>query len=323
MDHAYPEIPVEKLKLYHSMDRKLYSILVFALKRDPKVSVNMIALWIWLELDVLDAVVPNILLSPLNSINGLADEAVACLRCITDTTYLSSSDASEISLSQSVLGEQLSLKFFHENRALAYRGVRMVVENICVKVLDDLMEMAMPRNTERQMVMIPPVDEPMMPRFGGLRRTGESSRSVVPPMDPMISRFGGLRLTGESSRSVVPPVDPMIQKFGGLKLTGESSQSPVPPLHMEEPKENRILFATFSRGYPVFEWELRSYFYRVFGHCVESITMQPVKANEQSLFALIVLTSSAFVDLILRGEEKAKFSVRGKQVWMRKYSPKA
>nr|GMD50592.1 uncharacterized protein LOC109168955 [Ipomoea batatas] len=327
MDPAYPEVPVEMLKHFHSLDRELYSILVFELERDPKVSVNTIALWIWLELDVLDDVVPNILLSSIKSINGLADEALVCLRCITDATYLSSSDASEISLSQSVLGEQLSLKFFHENRAQAYRGVRSVVENVCVKVLDDLMGMAMTRNTERQalktqMVMIPPV-EPMMPRFGGLTRTGESSRSVLPPMDSMVSRFGGIRLTGESSQSVVPPVDPMIQRFGGLKLTGESSQSAVPPLHMEEPKENRTVFATFSRGYPVFEWELRSHFYRMFGHCVESITMQPVKPNEQSLFALVVFTSPAIVDLVLRGMEKAKFMVKGKQVWMRKYARKA
>nr|GLL40061.1 hypothetical protein DM860_009457 [Ipomoea trifida] len=246
MDPAYPEVPVEMLKHFHSLDRELYSILVFELERDPKVSVNTIALWIWLELDVLDDVVPNILLSSIKSINGLADEALVCLRCITDATYLSSSDASEISLSQSVLGEQLSLKFFHENRAQAYRGVRSVVENVCVKVLDDLMGMAMTRNTERQ----------------------------------------------------------------ALKT-------------QMEPKENRTVFATFSRGYPVFEWELRSHFYRMFGHCVESITMQPVKPNEQSLFALVVFTSPAIVDLVLRGMEKAKFVVKGKQVWMRKYARKA
>nr|GMD58861.1 uncharacterized protein LOC109160696 isoform X2 [Ipomoea batatas] len=38
------------------------------------------------------------------------------------------------------------------------------------------------------------------------------STSVAEPMDPMIPRFGGLRLSGESSWSVVPPMDPETQR---------------------------------------------------------------------------------------------------------------
>lgn len=322
MEAAYLEAPVKTMNRSHSMDRKLYSILVFELERDPKVSVNIIALWVWLEQGLFNDVVPKILLLPIKLINGLADEAVACLRCITDTMYLFSSDASEISLTQNLLGKQLSLNFFHENRVKASCGIRMVVENVCVKVLKDLIEMAIKRKTERQllrtqMVRMPPsVAEPMdsmIPRFGGLRLTGESSQSAVLPMDPMMERFGGLRLTGESSQSVVPP----------LRMENpKDNRTMVPPSRMENPKHNRTMFATFSKGYPVSERELRDYFNRMFGDCVESISMQLVKPNEQSLFALIVFTSPAIVYLILRGMEKAKFMVKGKQVWMRKYIPK-
>ncbi|XP_019164516.1 PREDICTED: uncharacterized protein LOC109160698 isoform X1 [Ipomoea nil] len=218
--------------------------------------------------------------------------------------YLFSSDASEISLTQNLLGKQLSLKFFHENRAEALYGIRMIVEDVCVKVLGDLVKMAIKRTTEQellktQMVMMPPsVSEPMIPRFGGLR------------------------VSGESSQSVVPPVDPMIQRFGGLGLTDESSESVMPPLLLNEPKDVRTMFATFSKGYPVFETELWGYFNRMFGDCVESISMQVVKPNEQSLFALVVFTSSAIVDLVLRGLAKAKFTIKGKNVWMRKFIPR-
>nr|GMD57230.1 Rho guanine nucleotide exchange factor [Ipomoea batatas] len=38
--------------------------------------------------------------------------------------------------------------------------------------------------------------------------------------------------------------------------------------------------------------------WRMFGDCVESISMQVMKPNEQSLFALFVFTSSAIVDLV-------------------------
>nr|GMD83444.1 uncharacterized protein LOC109160696 isoform X2 [Ipomoea batatas] len=136
------------------------------------------------------------------------------------------------------------------------------------------------RNTKRellktQMVMIPPsVAEPMDPmilRFGRLRLSGESSRSVVPPIDPMQQRFGGLKVTGESSQSVVPPIDPRIQRFGGLGFTGKSSESVIPPLLMDEPKEKRKMFATFSKGHPVSEWEHWGYFNRMFGECLATV----------------------------------------------------
>ncbi|XP_019164515.1 PREDICTED: uncharacterized protein LOC109160696 isoform X2 [Ipomoea nil] len=377
MDAAYPEVSVELMNLFHEIDRKLYSTLVFELELDPKVSVNIIALWIWLEKNKIKNAVDKVLSSPIKLINGLADEAVSCLRCITDDMYLFSSDASEITLTQNVLAKQLSLKFFHENRTCALSGIRMVVETVCVKVLDDLIQMAITRNAERQLLktqmvmMPPPVAEPkdaMIPRFGGLQVTGESSRSVVPPMDPMTSRFGGFEVTGESSQSVAPPIDPMIEKrfgglrfagessqsvvppidpmiqtfggfrfagessqsvvppvdpliqsFGGLTLTGESSGSAMPPLRMEEPKDNRTMYATFSNGYPVSDWELWIYFNRMYGDCVESISMQQVvEPNDQSMFALIVFTSPRIVHLILRGLEKAFFTIQGKEVWIRK-----
>nr|GME15298.1 Rho guanine nucleotide exchange factor [Ipomoea batatas] len=247
MDTAYPEVPVKLMNHFHAMDRELYSILVFVLERDPKVSVIIIALWIWLEHNNINCAVQKILSSSsIKLINGLADEAVACLRCITDAMYLFSSDASEVSLTQKVLGKKLSLNFFHENRAKALDGIRVIVEDVCVKELGDLLNLAMQ------------------------------------------------------------------QRFGGLRFTGEY-----------EPKEKRKMFATFSKGHPVFKWELWGYFNRMYGDCVESISMQVVKPNEQSLFAVIVFTSSAIVGLVLRGLEKAKFTIKGKHVWMRKFIPKA
>nr|GMD57229.1 Rho guanine nucleotide exchange factor [Ipomoea batatas] len=118
-------------------------------------------------------------------------------------------------------------------------------------------------------------------------------------------------------------MDPKIQRFRGLGLTCKSSELVMPPLLMDEPKEKRKMFDTFSEGHPVFEWLLQQDIWRMFGDCVESISMQVVKPNEQSLFALFVFTSSAIVDLVLKGLKKAKFTIKGKHVWMRKFIPKA
>ncbi|KAI3807169.1 hypothetical protein L1987_23093 [Smallanthus sonchifolius] len=88
-----------------------------------------------------------------------------------------------------------------------------------------------------------------------------------------------------------------------------------------EPDE-RTLFATFSRGYPVDEWEVREFFTRLFGECIESFYMQEVAICEQPLFAKIVLYDTSYIHVILNGGTKAKFTINGKQVWVRKFIPK-
>ncbi|GAB2291613.1 hypothetical protein Dimus_025868 [Dionaea muscipula] len=86
--------------------------------------------------------------------------------------------------------------------------------------------------------------------------------------------------------------------------------------------DNRTMFITFSKGYPVSEAEVKEFFNRSFGECVESIQMQEVAPNEQSLFARVVLCSPQKVDMILNGSEKVKFAINGKHVWSRKFVPK-
>ncbi|KAK9073403.1 hypothetical protein SSX86_007727 [Deinandra increscens subsp. villosa] len=86
--------------------------------------------------------------------------------------------------------------------------------------------------------------------------------------------------------------------------------------------DERTLFVTFSRGYPVGEWEVREFVTRLFGDCIESYYMQEVPIGEHALFAKIVLHHASFIHMVLAGETKAKFTINGKQVWMRKFIPK-
>nr|GLL46384.1 uncharacterized protein LOC109160698 isoform X1 [Ipomoea trifida] len=134
----------------------------------------------------------------------------------------------------------------------------------------------------------------------------------------MIPRFGGVRLSGESSWSVVPPMDPEIQRFGGLGLIVEWSESVMPPLLMDEPKEKRKMFATFSKGYPVFEWELWGYFNRMFGGCLATVWSPSLcrqacvdaKVYPESLRTTLifpVVFPVADPEIKLSGEEEAKF----------------
>lgn len=223
------EITDEMFRNFHTIDRKVYSILVFELGHDPFESVQTIALWIWLERTGFNNVVQKVLSLPRNLIKELAVEAMACLKYINKDATL---QCCEISLTQQTVGERFSPKFLLDNRVEASRGVQEVVAEVCVKALEDLM--------------------------------------VVPP-----------------------------------------------------PREGRTMFATFSKGYPVSEQEIRGFFTEVLGDCIESVHMQAVKPPQahQPLYARIIFFNPAAIDFILNGNHMAKFTINGKHVWMRKFVP--
>ncbi|GMH23306.1 hypothetical protein Nepgr_025149 [Nepenthes gracilis] len=86
--------------------------------------------------------------------------------------------------------------------------------------------------------------------------------------------------------------------------------------------DDRTMFVTFSKGYLVSKEEVIEFFTTIYGECIESVQMQDVQANEQPLFARIVVNSASKVELILQGAEKMKFTINGKHVWARKFVPK-
>ncbi|XP_022754154.1 uncharacterized protein LOC111302566 [Durio zibethinus] len=120
------------------------------------------------------------------------------------------------------------------------------------------------------------------------------------------------------SQTLQPMVLPGLSQMGfspgnvGLPWTQEN----------EVPPDDRTMFVTFSKGYPVYEWEVREFFTRAYGDCIESLHMQEVLPDEQSLFARIVCHSASAIEVILNGMSKTKFTINGKHVWARKFEPK-
>ncbi|EEF46977.1 uncharacterized protein LOC8259466 [Ricinus communis] len=85
-------------------------------------------------------------------------------------------------------------------------------------------------------------------------------------------------------------------------------------------EDERTMFLTFSRGFPVTIEEVTELFSRLHGACVVSVQMQEnLPPNEQPLFARMVLDSTTAVDRILNGRRIAKFRINGKHIWARKY----
>ncbi|CAI9100717.1 OLC1v1037877C1 [Oldenlandia corymbosa var. corymbosa] len=72
--------------------------------------------------------------------------------------------------------------------------------------------------------------------------------------------------------------------------------------------EDRALFITFSKGYPVSEADGRGFFAALFGDCFEACYMQSANnAHDQPVYAKVVFSSRATIDQILNDAAKAKF----------------
>ncbi|XP_024200604.1 uncharacterized protein LOC112203939 [Rosa chinensis] len=87
--------------------------------------------------------------------------------------------------------------------------------------------------------------------------------------------------------------------------------------------DDRTIFLTFSKGYPISEKEVREFFTRKYGEFFDAIHMQEVQVvDQQPLYARLVVRSASFIPVVLEGQSKAKFSINGKHVWARKYVKK-
>ncbi|XP_038880472.1 uncharacterized protein LOC120072131 [Benincasa hispida] len=127
--------------------------------------------------------------------------------------------------------------------------------------------------------------------------------------DIMLRAMSHRQISAATPVTAPPPPPP--PPLGGYL----QPQVPVPP-------EERAMFVTFSKGYPVHEWEVREFFNKNYGDCIENFQMQEVEANEQALFARIVFKLASTIDLILRGQPRMKFTINGKHIWARKFIPK-
>ncbi|CAI9091005.1 OLC1v1025921C1 [Oldenlandia corymbosa var. corymbosa] len=88
--------------------------------------------------------------------------------------------------------------------------------------------------------------------------------------------------------------------------------------HDDDSPDERTIFLTFSRGYPISAAEVKEFFTKKFGNFIEGIHMQEVPEDEQVLFARVIACSPAFVNAVCEGG-RAKYSINGKHVWARKY----
>ncbi|XP_048227621.1 uncharacterized protein LOC125369434, partial [Ricinus communis] len=260
-------------KLFYSIDRKLYTLLVMNLWRDPRESMQILALWLWLERMGYGSVVRKVLSLPKILIKDLADEMIICLSCITNDHF--ACENSDIPLLKSLMEKEISLKYFHNNRVGATIGVTRIINEVCIRACHDIMQLAIERITEQDLL--------------------DTKKIII------------------SSRTQ-PKLDEIeFQDHAILPCTQE-----INGVHPQD----RTVFISFSKGYPVHEWEMREFLASYFGDYIESVYMQNVGLHKQASFARIVFHSAKLVQKILGGMDKEKFTINGKHVWARIFVPK-
>ncbi|KAL2501446.1 uncharacterized protein Fot_35294 [Forsythia ovata] len=402
MDTTQSSMTLEDLKIIHENDRAIYSILLSNFWRNPTECLQIMSLWLWLERVGFSNLISKIYSLSQYSMNELADEAVICLKCVNDPQFLFSAEGSEIPLTRSLTAEGMSLKFFHDNRRIAFPKIRRLATELYAPVLADLTAKAAheddaetssqnhmvsgsaPQSPSVNQVMTSSLfDESLTLSLSQLSIGGDVSRAERSRVNEVaraersrvnevaraersrvheVARAERSRVNevARAERSRVHEVAraerSRVEEVARVERSrvnevAREERSRVNEVAREErirvnevaraerirvnevaraerirvnevAREDRTMFVTFSRGYPVAESEVRQFFTRMLGNCIESFHMQEVAPDEQPLYAIIVFLRPSFIRSILNGVRKVKFTINGKHVWMRKFVPK-
>ncbi|CAL0306947.1 unnamed protein product [Lupinus luteus] len=307
----------EELRSFHNIDRIIYWVLVINLCRDPIESMHVIAMLLWLEKVGYRHLIKKMTTLPYTLINEIADEVVSCIKYINIYTfsyfsYMSyPTETCEIPLLQSIAEKEISAQLLYENRDMALQGVAKIMHNVCTKAFSDIMHHAITRNV---MEKIAEEQRKMQEaQFAELQKQKQQQQPPPPPPQPFW--FSPMEPSHLQNSSGVVLSDAGYNQFPVQNQVEDNYEEMVPA-------DERTLFLTFSKGYPVEEQEVKEFFTMLFGDSVEGLYMQEVQPGEQALYARIVFRSSLIIDMIIQGSSKAKFCINGKHVWARKFVPK-
>lgn len=229
----------QEFNLYHTIDRKLFYMLICNLGRNVDESMQVVAFLIWLEkIRYSRSAVFKVISWPLHLVFQLADEVAALLMCLM-STYLQNESISTYLIAKLCSGD-INLVHFHQNRIKILENVKKVVVEVCMRAFRDILTGGNP-------VFVPP---PVYPHVtGGFRQLGFGENlgpgNYLPPSHQLV-------------RILEHPNADLSEIFGGLQLVdGCENEADVPP-------DDRTIFLTFSRGYYIAKVEIQEFFTRYY-----------------------------------------------------------
>ncbi|KAJ7964013.1 Rho guanine nucleotide exchange factor [Quillaja saponaria] len=318
----------EEFNMFHNIDRTLFILLVFNMGRDPAEAIQIMAFWMWLEQTNKDMkMVYNILNFPDDYINMLADEAVMALNVIQRDRFPFECNNNnnnnvdvDLPITQNISNSGVSLRFFHNNRLGITQAVTKIVNDVCIRAFSDIVQRVTtgmgPTGLGKTAVMNPFIKN-MMIYYNNTNNSSVITPNVgaFPPPN-MVNVEIMRKLAGEGGG--VDPFDLVFQTdvlnnginevLSRLNLNSDTANAAGAIVDGQDnaatrtavPADERTIFLTFSKGYPISENE----------------EVEP--GEEQPLYARLVMQSVAAMEAVL-GNGKLKFNINGKHVWARKY----
>lgn len=124
-------VPKLRVNVFDSVYRQLYTTMAITLMLDPKLSLQIMALWISMQKRGFIDTIGKIHNLPLDLISGLADEAVLCIDFSKIPFYPTPSELrNSIPLLHFLMRKELHLMFLPENRGSAVHGMKKVYNDI-------------------------------------------------------------------------------------------------------------------------------------------------------------------------------------------------
>ncbi|KAL5055298.1 hypothetical protein RYX36_035980 [Vicia faba] len=289
------QIPIttKELHMFYQIDRELFCFLIFKLHYEVTQSILVMALWLWLEKIGCHNLIHKVASLQGTLINALVIEALTCLQFL-ERDDLPIPNGGGLPLSEMLMNKSISLEMFISRRYTIIIGIKTVLNETCVRVFNDVLQIALKRKYIIET------------RGSTTSQTHTFNTPLILPGFPH-PLFGSFDL---------------LPRIENLNLSDGSMWIQKKP-YDDATNDDKSLFLTFSRGFPVSDIEVKCLFTTNYGDCVQRLIMggNHVK-NDQPLFAIMVLKKVENVDQILSGKRVAKLQINGKHIWARKYEPR-
>lgn len=286
----FPPLTEREIHMFHKADREVFCCLLLKLGLDPAQCLIVMALWLWLENVGYPNVIPQLVGLSNRMLNAMVNEARACLKCLEEeTSHIPKGGG--LPLTTTLIDKEISLHLFHLRRFTAIAGIKSLLNNVCVRIFADILY---------NVLMGPGGPSPGQGQGPGL---------AVPGFPHPLFGNVTVQLPNCQERESCSCGG----NGGGVSWRRRPSDDAT--------DDDKTMFLTFSRGFPVTEEEVVKLFTTTLGEAsVKAIYMGDAETvNEQPLFATMVVDTVAKVDDILLGKRIAKFKINGKHIWARKY----
>ncbi|MED6170450.1 hypothetical protein PIB30_031002 [Stylosanthes scabra] len=245
------------------------------------------ALWLWLEYTGYPNIIFTMMQLSDSMILSLSKEAMMCLDTLGAIQNPIVPNDGGLPLTKILIQKHIYLDLFIMKRYTAIAGIKSVLNNIYARIFKNILQTIFTSSRPSSSY------------------NNNSSRPLVVPGFPH-PLFGDF--TVPQGVEDLDVLDPRIW----------TNKKPSDDVTVQD----KTMFLTFSRGFPVSQDEVICVFRRSYGqNSVEEIVMgkNNFEANRQPMFATMVVDEVSIVDLILKGQRLTKLRINGKDIWARKY----